>query len=356
MWPITAFLSSLVLTATVRRYLVWRRVLDVPNERSSHSAPTPRGGGVGIVAVFLLIVAWLSVKNGLPNGLAAALIGGGMAVAGIGLLDDHYQISARLRILIHFAAAGWALWWLHGVGPLQVGAYNWDFGWFGQAVALVGLVWMTNLYNFMDGIDGIAAVESVCVSGLGALMLTWVGLGGLATGALVLMGASAGFLLWNWQPAKIFMGDVGSGFLGFVFGVLAIASTRERPLLIWPWVILLSVFVVDSTLTLLRRFMTGARWYEAHRSHAYQHAARRWSSHSRVTLAIATVNIVWLFPLALGACVWPAAGLLLAVLALVPLVCAALHYGAGQGAPITQGVCPKTKIAVPADMAKSQSA
>jgi Fuc2NAc and GlcNAc transferase len=126
------------------------------------------------------------------------------------------------------------------------------------------------------------------------------------------------------------MGDVGSGFLGFVFGVLAIASAKERPLLSWPWLILLSVFIVDSTVTLIRRLIRGTLWYEAHCSHAYQHAARRWGSHSRVTVTIAAVNVAWLFPLAWGACVWPGLGPLFALVALAPLVYLAFRYDAGQ--------------------------
>jgi FlaA1/EpsC-like NDP-sugar epimerase len=182
----------------------------------------------------------------------------------------------------------------------------------------------------MDGIDGLAGLEALCASGFGGLLLTWSGLGGLAEAALALTGASAGFLIWNWPPAKIFMGDAGSGFLGFVFGVLAISSAQQRPWLLWPWVILLSVFIVDSTLTLMRRLFTGARWYEAHCSHAYQHAARRSGSHSKVTLRIAAVNVGWLFPFALGAYVWPALAAPLAVVALAPLVYLAFRYGAGQ--------------------------
>lgn len=221
-------------------------------------------------------------------------------VAAAGLLDDRFSLPARLRIVVHFVAAAWALWRLNGVGPLHLGIAVWDSGWVGQLLALIGLVWMINLYNFMDGIDGLAGTEATCASGFGALLLTLAGLGSLACGALVLAAASAGFLIWNWPPARIFMGDVGSGFLGFVFGVLIIASAKEQPWLLCPWLILLAVFVVDSALTLMRRMFTGARWYEAHSSHAYQHAARRWGSHSKVTLTIAVVNVTWLFPLAWG--------------------------------------------------------
>jgi Fuc2NAc and GlcNAc transferase len=189
---------------------------------------------------------------------------------------------------------------------------------------------MINLYNFMDGIDGIAGTEAVCVGGLGGLLLAWSGLAGFSSAAIVLAASSAGFLVWNWPPAKIFLGDVGSGFLGFVFGVLAISSAKERLWLLWPWLILLSIFIVDSMLTLARRLIVGARWYESHRSHAYQHAARWHASHLRVTLAVAAVNIAWLFPLAWGACVWPYLGPLFAAVAVAPLVYTALCYNAGR--------------------------
>jgi Fuc2NAc and GlcNAc transferase len=253
-------------------------------------------------------------------------------------LDDRFHLPARLRLLIHFAAAGWALWQINGMGPLHLGRIVWDLGWVGQLLALVGLVWMINLYNFMDGIDGLAGLQALSASGLGGLLLAWSGLGGLAEGALALAGASAGFLVWNWPPAKIFMGDVGSGFLGFVFGVLAIASAKERPWLLWPWLILLSVFIVDSTLTLIRRLTSGERWYEAHSSHAYQHAARRWGSHLKVTLTVAAVNVAWLFPLGWGACVWPAFGPLFAAVALAPLVYTAFRYDAGEHTPLKRAL------------------
>ena len=342
-----AFLAAALLTAPVRRYLVRRNVLDVPTGRSSHSVAVPRGGGASIVVVFLSVVVWLAKGNILSASLGSALTGGGLVIAAVGLLDDHFGLSARLRLPIHFAAAAWALWKLNGMGPLHLGWMTWDWGRFGQLVALVGLVWMINLYNFMDGIDGIAGAEAVCTGGLGGLLLAWVGLGGLATCALALAGASAGFLAWNWPPARTFMGDVGSGFLGFTFGVLAIASAKERSFLLWPWLILLSVFIADSTLTLIRRLIVGERWYKAHCTHAYQHAARQWKSHSKVTLTIVAVNVVWLFPLAWAACLWPATGPLLAAVALAPLVCLALRYHAGRQPPPTKanGYGAKLRVA-----------
>jgi Fuc2NAc and GlcNAc transferase len=347
---VVAFLASALFTGLARRYLLSRKVLDIPNARSSHAVPTPRGGGASIVVVFLCAILLLVQRGSISTGLGSALIGGGLAVAVAGFLDDHFRVSAGLRLLIHFAAAGWALWRLHGMGPLHLGWISWDWGWVGQFLALVGLVWMINLYNFMDGIDGLAGLESLSAAGLGGLLLAWSGLGGMAEGALALAGASAGFLVWNWPPAKMFMGDVGSGFLGFVFGVLAISSAKERPWLLWPWLILLSVFIVDSTVTLIRRSITGARVYEAHCSHAYQHAAQRWGSHSRVTVTIAAVNVAWLFPLGWGACVWPAAAPLFAVAASAPLVYTAFRYDAGRDTSGTDVALSEAEVRIAADL------
>ena len=297
---------------------------------------------MSIVVVFLSAVLLFVQRGAIPNSLAWALIGSGLAVAVVGCLDDYFRVSAWLRILIHFAAAGWALWQLNGMGSLHLGWIIWDWGWVGQLVALVGLVWMINLYNFMDGIDGLAGLEALSTAGLGAMIMAWSGLGGLAEGALALAGASAGFLVWNLSPARVFMGDVGSGFIGLAFGVLAISSAKERPWLLWPWLILLSVFVVDSTLTVIRRLVGGAKWYEAHRNHAYQHAARRWGSHLKVTLTIAAINVGWLFPLAWGASVWRATAPLFALVALAPVVYMAVRYGAGQDTSATE--VPRTEV------------
>jgi Fuc2NAc and GlcNAc transferase len=304
--------------------------MDIPNERSSHSVPTPRGGGIGIVVAFLLAFLALSRRVVMPSNLNWALVGGGLTLAVEGLLDDRFLLSVRVRIIIHTAAAAWALWQLNGAAPLNIGAVALVWWWTRELIALVGLVWMINLYNFMDGIDGLAGTEALCVSGFGGLLLFRCGFGGMAQGAWALAAASAGFLVWNWPPAKIFMGDAGSGFLGFVFGVFTISSAIKRPWMLWPWSILLSVFIVDSTVTLLLRWVNRARWYEAHCSHAYQHAARRWNSHGRVTIAIAVINVVWLFPLAYAACVWQTGGPLLAAIAGVPLVLLEVWYNAGR--------------------------
>jgi Fuc2NAc and GlcNAc transferase len=148
---------------------------------------------------------------------------------------------------------------------------------------------------------------------------------------LALLGAATlGFLPWNWPPARIFMGDVGSGFLGFNLAVLALYTVHTGALTVWSWLILLGVFIVDATVTLLRRIVRGERWYVAHRNHAYQHAAIRWRSHRRVTLTVLAINLAWLIPLAWFVNRCPQLGIIAVSLALAPLIVWALALGAGQ--------------------------
>lgn len=322
-----------ILTALLRRYALARSLMDIPNARSSHSLPTPRGGGVAIVVSFMLGL-YLAFFAGMGEAaeLLYALSGAGLGIALLGFLDDHGHIAARWRLLGHFVAAAWALFWLNGMPPLVLFGSSLDFGWFGYCVAAFYLVWLLNLYNFMDGIDGIASVEAVCVC-LGGALLYWVaGHVEMVALPLLLAAATAGFLFWNFPPARIFMGDAGSGFLGVVLGILSLQAAWVEPSLFWGWLILLGVFIVDATFTLVRRLLRGDKVYEAHRSHAYQFAARRFGRHLPVTLAVAVINLCWLLPIAL----WVAhggEGLLGLLLAYLPLLALAFKFGAGELEP-----------------------
>ena len=326
--------AAALLTGAVRRYALTRALLDVPNARSSHTTPTPRGGGVAMVASFLPAVLWLAATDTIDWPPAAALLGAGAGCALLGFLDDRGHIPARWRLLGHFAAAAWALVCLGGLPPVAIFGMTVDGGWLAQALAAVYLVWLLNLYNFMDGIDGIAAVETISVC-LGAAALYGLTGHGTVNPAgvwlpLLLACAALGFLAWNFPPARIFMGDAGSGFLGITLGILSLRAATSAPPLLWSWLILLGVFVVDATVTLLRRLARGERVYQAHRSHAYQQAARHYRRHLPVTLAVAGLNLVWLMPIA--ACVAtghvePGAGLLIAY---TPLLALALRFRAGQ--------------------------
>jgi Fuc2NAc and GlcNAc transferase len=280
-------------TAAVRRYALAREIIDRPNTRSSHNRPVPRGGGVAIVATVLVGVLLLAALGAAPWGLTLALAGGGALVGTIGWLDDRRGgLSPVARALVHAAAAVWGLAWLGGLDRLSLGAAHLELGAMGSIVAAVGIIWSINLHNFMDGIDGIAAGQAVTVACFAAA-LTLLHYGdGVVRSALLLGGAAAGFLVWNWAPARIFMGDVGSGFIGYVIAVLAIASERAGSLPLLAWVILSGAFLFDSTATLLRRVIRGERWYAAHRSHAYQRLVVAGFSHDKVTSAVLLLNAV----------------------------------------------------------------
>jgi Fuc2NAc and GlcNAc transferase len=342
MWPLllAVVVASLVFTALLRRYALRRHLLDVPNARSSHTVPTPRGGGVAIVvSFFAALIMSVSGYAGLPlpPTLIWSLVGAGGMVAIIGFVDDHGHLAARWRLLVHFIAATAVLLILPEVpDPFAFGSPR-PLPESLLALLACGevfyLVWVLNLYNFMDGIDGIAGIEALCVC-LGAALLFLlrgdVQATGLAAVALLLAAAALGFLYWNWPPARIFMGDAGSGFLGFALGVLSLFATLQAPVLFWSWVILLAVFICDASLTLARRALSGQRVHEAHRSHAYQHAAQRWG-HRPVTLAVGAINILWLLPLALAVGLdrlHPAIGIFLAY---TPQTLLAWKFAAGTG-------------------------
>jgi Fuc2NAc and GlcNAc transferase len=203
--------------------------------------------------------------------------------------------------------------------------------WAASLLGVMALTWSTNLFNFMDGIDGIAGSEAVFVAGAGAFLNSrFGGDSGLTAAMLVLAAASLGFLIWNWPPARIFMGDVGSGFLGFTLAVFALAASRHSTVPIEVWAILSGVFLADATVTLLRRIFRGDRWFEAHRLHAYQGLASRWQAHLPVTALVIGINVFWLFPWAWIAATYPARALWDVCAALAPLAVIALLAGAGR--------------------------
>jgi Fuc2NAc and GlcNAc transferase len=331
-WEISLLIAgvSLSLTGIIRRYALARNLIDIPNDRSSHQAPTPRGGGLAIVLSFLAGLLYLWLLDSLPTRILLALSGAGFLVAWIGFLDDRHHVAPKWRLSAHFLGAAWGLFWLGTLPPLSVFGHMVYLGWPGYVLAAVYLVWLLNLYNFMDGIDGIAGIEAitVCLGGSLAYALSVPG-GQDWLAPVLLLTAVSGFLYWNFPKAKIFMGDSGSGFLGLILGLLSIQAGQIKPELFWCWLILLGVFVVDATTTLLRRVLRGEAFHEAHRSHAYQYAARRFAAHRYVSIAVGLINLLWLLPLALlvsGGSLPGLAGLLIAY---TPLVWCAFHYRAG---------------------------
>lgn len=332
-WLLAVLLTfgvSATLTVLIRRYAIRCNLLDQPNERSSHITPTPRGGGLAIVASFLgaSIYCWFSGL--IPESSLLAVFAGALLVAGVGFWDDHDHVSAKWRLLVHAVAVILAIAVLQSLSstPLNItGAIPKVLV---LAILAIAVVWFLNLFNFMDGIDGIAAVETITVS-IGASLILWGGgQPGLGFWLVLLAAATAGFLVWNWPPAKIFMGDAGSGFLGFVMAIIAIDTIQTTAISYWSWLILLGVFLADATMTLVRRMIRGDSWYKAHCTHAYQHAAKRLDGHLYVTLGIAVINLVWLFPLAWLATKHREAGVYLALIAYLPLVVLVSRMEAGK--------------------------
>ena len=322
---------SACLTGWVRHYAMVR-LLDVPNDRSSHSQPTPRGGGLGIVLV-LLVSGGIALWNGLLPLPFALALSAAIPLAFIGFIDDHGDVPARWRFLIQLAGAAWAIYWIGGLDVLRIGELQLRLGIWGYPFGILVMVWMLNLFNFMDGIDGIEATEVIFIG----LAAAWMIGGGFTFSAvpevlppLAISGATLGFLYWNWPPARIFMGDVGSGVLGFLLALLMLHSTVSGNLSIAVWIILSGVFLIDATVTLVIRLFRGERWYQAHRSHAYQHASRRLGSHRGVTLSVMAINLVWLLPMAILAQLNPELELWVMLAALTPLAYVAVRLGAGR--------------------------
>jgi len=330
-FAIATCVLAAVATELVRRHALRNAILDIPNMRSSHAAPTPRGGGLAIVVAFMGAIAWLIFARLLRIDVALVLIIGGGAVALAGYLDDRKSLPASTRICIHIVAAILAVLVVGGFSEQTLASFGLHGVWVGGGLALIALTWSTNLFNFMDGIDGLAASEAIFVAVAGAV-INWESGGdsGVTAAMMTLGAATLGFLVWNWPPARIFMGDVGSGFLGFNLTVLALAASRHSAVPIEAWAILGGVFLMDATVTLLRRMMRGDRWFEAHRLHAYQILARRWRAHLPATALVIAINLFWLFPWAWIAATSPTYAILCLIAALLPIGIAAFLIGAGR--------------------------
>jgi Fuc2NAc and GlcNAc transferase len=328
---LACLLGAAIVTAIVRKLAVAHGLLDVPNERSSHGVTTPRGGGLSVVLLTSVAALVLTQREVMDFDFFIASTGGGLAVGLVGFLDDRRPLPAAIRLAVHVAAALWALTWLGGLPPLQFGEHLVRFGWEGYLLGVVLITWALNLFNFMDGIDGLAASEAIYVAwGAAALAAMQSMTGGIPELALAFGAACAGFLVWNWPRARIFMGDVGSGYMGYLLALMAIGASRHDSAALWVWLILGGLFFMDASVTLLRRVLQGVPIQEAHRTHAYQWLARRWRSHRRVTLAAAAVNLLWLLPCAFLATSYPTRAMWIALVALVPIGTAAILAGAGR--------------------------
>lgn len=270
-WP--AVLSAFVMCGLVLAWLLRhgaRLPMDHPNERSLHASPTPRIGGLGIMAGVLAAAMWLAVSGQLQAVLPAVLAA--FALAGVSVLDDMWSLPATLRLLAHsIAAAACMLAFGLSGGPLLLGT--------------LAVVWMTNLYNFMDGSDGLAGGMAVLGFGALALAASLADAAGLATLCAAIAAAALAFLRFNFPPARLFMGDAGSIPLGFLAASLGILGVRHNA---WPWffpLLVFSPFIFDASVTLIRRVLRGEKIWRAHRSHYYQRVVLLGASQRRLALA-----------------------------------------------------------------------
>jgi UDP-N-acetylmuramyl pentapeptide phosphotransferase/UDP-N-acetylglucosamine-1-phosphate transferase len=280
------FAVSVAACALARVALLRWMVLDTPNARSSHVRPVPRGGGAGFVLVVL--AAWTVLWLHGDARITSAVLLGAVAVALVSFADDLGGVSLAKRLIVHAVAIAVALFYLPVEGPILASFLPLPLD---RLLAGLAWLWFVNLFNFMDGIDGIAAGEAVVVAlGVAVLAVVHPGLGLPALEALTVGAAALGFLLFNWPPARLFMGDVGSTGLGFLLGWLLLITAAKGALV--PAFLLPLYFVADATTTLAMRARRRQRLGEAHRDHAYQRGVDGGLSHRAVTSAAIAVGVI----------------------------------------------------------------
>ena len=322
---IAKYLTLGALIASLVGVQLWRSValrlgfVAIPNKRTMHSGVVPVGGGIVISVVWLAAIAILFSLGHLSLPIFFALFFGGLGLTVLGVVDDAMNLGALTKFGGQIAIVVWAFYWVGDTPPLSVFNQNYELGWFGFLLGGLLVLWLLNLFNFIDGIDGLCASGSVFVSATMAVILQIEQMYLLSLILYLLAIAVAGFLWFNWPPAKLFMGDSGSVFLGYVLGVLMFVSANQNPSLLWVWLITMSYFLADATTTLLLRVRYVKPFYVAHRHHAYQTLASRLGSHLQVTSYLVLLKLLWLLPLAILAYRVPKFGLVFFLLAFLPI-------------------------------------
>jgi len=277
---VVLLLVSFALTYFIKYIALKKEMVDIPNERSSHTVPTPRGGGLAIVITFIL--GLFMFQKSIPQELFYALLLS-VPMAILGLVDDIVSLSSKARLALQILFSASAVYLLGGI-EINLGFFSIE-GWLAEMLAVVTIVWFVNLYNFLDGIDGYAATEALFVA-VGMLVFFHSHLG------IAIAAAALGFLMFNWHKASIFMGDVGSTTLGFIFAVLMFHDAQYDGS-IYTWLVMLSLFWFDATATLARRYLHGEKVMQAHKKHAYQRLTQSGWSHSKVVIASTVFNLIF---------------------------------------------------------------
>jgi UDP-N-acetylmuramyl pentapeptide phosphotransferase/UDP-N-acetylglucosamine-1-phosphate transferase len=293
---IILFFISFGLTGIYRLYALRKSIIDIPNSRSSHIVSTPRGGGIAISITWFIAITFLFLRKEINSSLFFALLCG-LPISAIGLIDDINAIAPKVRFLVQLISSTMAIFFLGGINSIDIGFSQLHIPVLLNILAIIGIVWFTNLFNFLDGIDGYISAEVIFIC-LAAYILSESLL------PLFLVSAVAGFLLWNWQPAKIFMGDVGSTLLGFTIGVFAIHYQNINQSSIITWLMLSSLFWFDATITLFRRLKNHEKLSEPHKKHAYQRIVQFGFTHQRTVISATVINCV-IFILILLSAIYP---------------------------------------------------
>lgn len=300
-----AFLSTFLLSFSIvyfwQKILRKRNILDLPNDRSSHTIPTPRAGGIGIFFSYFLGLVGIWILYHSTQWDDIFLLSGSLLVFSVGLWDDFQSTKRRIRLFIHFTSSVFIVIWLWDPFLVYFGtkidspillcllAFIW----------VIGIVWSINLYNFMDGINGIAGMEAVFLSSAMAVFLAMENRGEQVFYKLILLAiATLGFVIWNFPRALVFLGDAGSGFLGFILAGFASYSVLSAGISVLSLLVIFSLFWIDTSLTILKRLKNKEKIFNAHNSHAYQILSRKWKSHANVTILYSLINVLILFPIA----------------------------------------------------------
>ena len=291
------FISSLV-TGLIRRFSINNKLYDIPNMRSSHDIPKPKGGGVSIVIILLATIFVLTLLRMIDPSFSLSMLIGLSIVAVTGLIDDFRNLPILIRAILYVFASVLSIYLIGGMSYLSIDNYSINLGYISFALSIIFVVWLTNLYNFMDGTDGFAAIQTICVAIFCGSLLYSTADTSYVIILFCLASSTIGFLYWNWSPAKIFMGDVGSCTIGFLFGMLSIYMQKAEIMSISIWLILLAPFIGDSTFTLLKRMINREKWYKAHNSHAYQKLYKLGWSHSKLAIGLLILNILIIWPFA----------------------------------------------------------
>lgn len=285
---ISAFIFSYLLTFLIRRWAISRRLLDKPNTRSSHTKVTPLGGGIAVVTCWYIVITILYFFNPeiMPKKLLLALLPGLLLVY-IGMRDDERQVSPWARLLIQIVVAGTSMFFLGGLSQIDFGLFVWHSPILVNIIAFIAFLWFINLFNFYDGIDGNLGTESAAISLMSVILIP------SALNPLVFFTACVGgFLVWNWQKAKIFMGDAGSTFLGFNFAVFGIYFQNEYRISIILWLLICGVAFFDTTYTLVRRIIYKENILLPHKNQLFHRLVLSGFSHQQVVFIQQCLNVI----------------------------------------------------------------